>query len=139
MRTELEIVTPEKLVLSRPVDMVVIPGAEGEMGVLPGHAPMIVLLRGGTIRVYEGGEVTDRLFVASGFAEVTPERCTVLATAVTPVQELSRDDADNRLAEATAAYDASDKMDMAAVDAAMSSLQSAHAMLDATAASRLPG
>ena len=53
MPIDLEIVSPEKLLLSRPVEMVVIPAAEGEMGVLPGHAPMIVLLRGGVIRLYE--------------------------------------------------------------------------------------
>ena len=54
MPIDLEIVSPEKLLLSRPVDMVVIPAAEGEMGVLPEHAPMIVLLRGGIVRLYQG-------------------------------------------------------------------------------------
>ena len=79
MPVSLEIVSPERLLLSRPVDMVVIPASEGEMGVLVGHAPMIVLLRGGTIRLYEGNQVTTRLYVTGGFAEITPERCTVLA------------------------------------------------------------
>ncbi len=54
MPVDLEIVSPEKLLLSRPVDMVVIPACEGDMGVLEGHAPMIVMLRGGTIALYEG-------------------------------------------------------------------------------------
>ena len=85
MQVDLEIVSPEKLLLSRPVDMVVIPAAEGEMGVLPQHAPMIVLLREGVIRLYEGGRVTESLQVSGGFAEVTPTRVTVLADAVTPV------------------------------------------------------
>jgi len=85
MPVDLEIVSPEKLLLSRPVDMVVIPAAEGEMGVLPQHAPMIVLLREGVIRLYEGGRVTESLQVSGGFAEVTPTRVTVLADAVTPV------------------------------------------------------
>jgi F-type H+-transporting ATPase subunit epsilon len=134
MPTALELVTPEKLLLSRDVDMVVIPAAEGEMGVLPGHAPMIVLLRGGAIRLYQGGNVTDSLFVSGGFAEVTPQRCTVLATDIVPLAELSRQAADRRLAEATAAYDAADKMDPAAVDAALAQLQSAHAMLAAAQA-----
>jgi F-type H+-transporting ATPase subunit epsilon len=131
MQTALEIVSPEKLLLSRPVDMVVIPAAEGEMGVLPGHAPMIVLLRGGTIRLYEGGRVTEQLFVAGGFAEVTPDRCTVLAHDVTPVAEVSKATAQARLADATTAYDAADKLDMDAVDTAMAALQSANAMLAA--------
>ena len=70
MPTSLEIVSPDRLLLSRPVDMVVIPASEGDMGVLEGHAPMIVMLRGGLISLYEGDRVTDTLFVAGGFAEV---------------------------------------------------------------------
>ena len=103
---QLELVSPEKLLLSRAVEMVVIPAAEGEMGVLPGHAAMIVTLRGGTIRVMEGGRDTDRLFVAGGFAEVTPERVTILADEATPVADLSKAEADRRIKEAEAAYEA---------------------------------
>ena len=55
MPTLLEIVSPDRLLLSQPVDMAVIPAAEGEMGVLPGHSPMIVLLQGGMITLHEGG------------------------------------------------------------------------------------
>ncbi|MBV9786240.1 MAG: ATP synthase F1 subunit epsilon [Acidisphaera sp.] len=131
MPVPLEIVSPEKLLLSREVEMVVIPAYEGELGVLEGHSPMIVLLRGGMIRLYQGTEVTDRMFVAGGFAEITPKRCTVLADEVIPVGEVSRAVADERLREAQAAYDAADKMDMVAVDAAMDRLQSARAMLEA--------
>ena len=79
MPVNLEIVSPDRLLLSRPVDMVVIPGSEGDMGVLEGHTPMIVMLRGGVIALYEGEQITDHMYVAGGFAEVTPERCTVLA------------------------------------------------------------
>lgn len=98
----LELVSPERLLLSRPVEMATIPAAEGEMGVLPGHAPMIVALRGGVIRVRENGAESERLFVAGGFAEVTPERCTVLADEVVPVAQLSRAEGERRLAEAEA-------------------------------------
>jgi F-type H+-transporting ATPase subunit epsilon len=55
------------------------------MGVLPQHAPMIVLLQEGVIRLYEGSRVTESLRVSGGFAEVTPTRVTVLADTVTPV------------------------------------------------------
>ncbi len=51
---------------------------------------MIVALRGGTVTLYEGGKSTDRLFVSGGFAEVTPDRCTVLADEAMPVAEVSR-------------------------------------------------
>ena len=74
---QLELVSPERLLLSRQVEMAVIPSAEGEMGVLPGHAPMVVALRGGVISVRENGAESERLFVAGGFAEVSPDRCTV--------------------------------------------------------------
>jgi F-type H+-transporting ATPase subunit epsilon len=78
-RVQFELVTPERLLLSEAVEMVVVPGTEGNFGVLPGHALLISTIRPGTIEVYEGRTVTRRIFVAGGFAEVTAERCTVLA------------------------------------------------------------
>ena len=134
MPTLLEIVSPDRLLLSQPVDMAVIPAAEGEMGVTPGHAPMIVLLRGGTITLYEGVRPTSRLFVSGGFAEVTPDRCTVLADEAIPVAEVSRAQAETRLTAATAELAAVDKMDVAAQDLAMSRMQTARAMLAAAEA-----
>ncbi|AHJ65474.1 ATP synthase F1 subunit epsilon [Granulibacter bethesdensis] len=130
-QTSLEIVSPEKRLLSRSVDMVVIPAAEGELGVLPGHAPMIVLLQGGIIRLYQNGQVTDRLYVAGGFAEITPERCTVLADQALPVAEISAAEAEKRLADAEAAYATVDKLDITALDAAMEAIQAARAMVEA--------
>ena len=131
MPVNLEIVSPERLLLSRPVDMVVIPAAEGEIGVLPQHAPMIVMLRGGTIRLYENSQVVDRLFVTGGFAEITTTRVTVLATEATPIVSVSRAEGEARLAAAQAAYDQADKTDVAALDAIMDRLQSARAMIEA--------
>ncbi len=132
MGVSLEIVSPEKLLLSRSVDMVVIPGSEGDMGVLEGHTPMIVLLRGGVISLYENEEVTERLFVGGGFADVTPERCTVLANEAVPVAELSRPAAEQRLQEAEMAYDQGDKSTTEAEDALLDRVQSARAMVEAT-------
>ena len=134
MPVDLEIVSPERLLLSRPVDMVVLPAAEGELGVLPRHSPMIVLLRGGTIRLYEGGQVIDRLFVSGGFAEVTPARVTVLADEATPVAQVSRAEGERRLAAAEAEYAAADKADVPMLDAAMDRMQSARAMIEAAPA-----
>jgi F-type H+-transporting ATPase subunit epsilon len=131
---QLELVSPEKLLLSRQVEMAVIPAAEGEMGVLPGHAPMIVTLRGGVIRVTENGQVTDRLFVGGGFAEVTPDRCTVLADEATPVAEISRADAEARIRDAEADYLAAATETPERRDAAMTRLLSARAMLEAAGA-----
>jgi F-type H+-transporting ATPase subunit epsilon len=98
----LELVSPEKLLLSRQVEMATIPAIEGEMGVLAGHAPMIVALKGGVIRVRENGAETEKLFVAGGFAEVSGERVTILADEVTPLAQLSRAGSERKLVEAEA-------------------------------------
>src|SRR5215469_3149646 len=85
-RLEFELVAPEHLLISELVEMVVVPGTEGNFGVLPGHAPLISTIRPGIIDIYETRPtISDRIFVASGIAEVTSERCTVLAEeAMTP-------------------------------------------------------
>lgn len=90
MPVQFELVTPEQLLVSRDVDMVVVPGTEGNFGVLPGHSPLISTIRPGTIDIYEGNAVAERIFVAGGLAEVTPERCTVLADAALPPDSLDR-------------------------------------------------
>ena len=79
--------------------MVVVPGTEGNFGVLPGHAPLISTIRPGTIDIYEGNAITERIFVAGGFAEVTPERCTVLADEAMPPDSLDRAAARSRIAD----------------------------------------
>ena len=91
-KTAFELVSPERLLLSREVEMVVIPGADGDMGVLARHAPVISTLRPGVIEVYEDRpEVSERIFVAGGFVEVTPSRCTVLAEDAARVGDLRLD------------------------------------------------
>jgi F-type H+-transporting ATPase subunit epsilon len=89
-KLQFELVSPEKLLLSEQVGMVVVPGTEGNFGVLPGHALLISTVRPGVIDVYEDKTVTERIFVAGGFAEVTSERCTVLADEAVPVASLDR-------------------------------------------------
>lgn len=131
----LELVSPEKLLLSRQVEMATIPATDGEMGVLPGHAPMIVALRGGVIRVRENGAETERLFIGGGFAEVSADRVTVLADEATPLASLSRAASERRLAEAEAILrDASITEPEAKRDAAMArvlSLRQAVALAEA--------
>lgn len=131
---DLEMVSPERLLLSRPVEMATIPATEGEMGVLPGHAPMIVTLRGGVLRVRENGAETERLFVMGGFAEITPSRVTVLAEEATPVADLSRAGAERRLAEAEAALAGMDASSPAATELAMARVAAAREMVGAAQA-----
>jgi F-type H+-transporting ATPase subunit epsilon len=87
---QFELVSPERLLRSEPVEMVVVPGSEGNFGVLPGHALLISTVRPGLIEIYEGGKVREQLFVAGGFAEVNAERCTVLADEAVPLPDLNR-------------------------------------------------
>lgn len=89
-RIEFELVSPEKLLFSEPVEMVVVPGEEGDFGVLPRHTPMISTVRPGVIRIYESGQVSQQIFVAGGFAEVTSARCTVLADEALGLDEIDR-------------------------------------------------
>lgn len=96
-----EIITPTKAMLSQPAELVIIPGADGNFGVLPQHSPLLSALRPGTIEIRERGlKVLDRIFVEGGFCEVTPERCTVLAEVAVPVKDLTRDEAEARLKRA---------------------------------------
>ena len=85
-----ELVSPERLLASGEVAMVVVPGAEGDFGVLPGHAPLMSTIRPGAIAVYDqdGPAPSRRIFVDGGFAEVTPEGLTILAEAATPVADI---------------------------------------------------
>ncbi len=87
-KVEFELVSPERLLLSESVDMVVVPGSEGDFGVLVQHAPMVSAVRPGVISVYKGGQVSERVFVVGGFAEVTAARCTVLAEQALPVADI---------------------------------------------------
>ena len=73
-----DLVSPEKRLFEGDVDMVVVPGEEGDFGVLPGHAPLMSAIRMGAISVHDGNTVT-RTFIRGGFAEVTPDGLSVLA------------------------------------------------------------
>ena len=83
MTVRFELVTPAKLVRSEDVHMVVVPGAEGDFGVLEGHAPLMSTVRDGALKVYRAENGTpEEIVVHGGFAEVTPQGLTVLAERV---------------------------------------------------------
>jgi F-type H+-transporting ATPase subunit epsilon len=84
---QLEIVAPDRLVFSGEVQEVTIPGAEGYLGILPGHAPLLSELKTGIIS-YPEGEDRARFFCSSGFAEVLPDRVIVLAEEVEAPEEI---------------------------------------------------
>ena len=88
-KIQFELVSPAKLLVSSPVDMVVVPGSEGDFGALARHAPMITTVRPGVIVVHDGGKESSKTFVAGGFAEVNEERVTVLAEEAIPVGDIT--------------------------------------------------
>lgn len=80
MALHFELVTPERLVRSEEVYMVVVPGTEGEEGVLEGHAPYMTTMKDGALKIYRAeGAAPEEIMVRGGFAEVAPEGLTVLA------------------------------------------------------------
>jgi F-type H+-transporting ATPase subunit epsilon len=98
-RLLLEVVTPDRLLLSRQVDEVIAPGVEGEFGVLPGHAHFLTTLKIGELR-YRVGEVTEYMSVLWGFAEVTPARVTILAEIAEKAEDIDVERAQAAVAEA---------------------------------------
>ena len=86
---KLELVSPEHLLLSEQVEMVLVPGVEGVFGVLPQHAPTLSTLKAGFVDVYRSGVVVQRFLVSGGFVEVTPSTCTVLVDKAEPEADLS--------------------------------------------------
>jgi F-type H+-transporting ATPase subunit epsilon len=95
-----QLVAPERLLATADVDMVVVPGAEGDFGVLPQHSLFMSVVRPGVIETYDGGRVSERIFVAGGFAEVNERGCTVLAEEAMPADEIDLAQARRRLSDA---------------------------------------
>jgi len=126
---EFELVSPERLVKSLSVGMVVVPCSEGDIGVLPGHTPLIGTVRPGVVDIHEDGKVLESIFVSGGFVEVTPERCTLLAEEATAVGDLNQDEAQARLdAGKTALGKASSEVEKSNAEA---EIKTAEAMLAA--------
>ena len=83
----LEIVSPEKLVTAKSVDMIVISGTEGDFGVLPGHAPVVSSIRPGLLEIHENNNV-EKFFVTGGFVEVLENKVSILANEISKIDEI---------------------------------------------------
>jgi F-type H+-transporting ATPase subunit epsilon len=94
-----DLVSPEKLLLSKAVDMVTVPGTEGYMGVMAGHSPLVSTLRAGMIDIKDEGQDT-RYFIRGGFAEINPTKITVLAEEAIPMSEMDLAILDQRITDA---------------------------------------
>lgn len=111
-----ELVSPERRLASGKVAMVVVPGVEGDFGVLPGHAPMMSTIRPGAIAIYEAdsNSLTRRVFIEGGFAEVNDTGLTILAERATPVEDI---DPAKVAADLAAARSAGDEAAVARLEA----------------------
>ena len=116
----LELTTPERLVLQTQADFVVLPAFEGEMGILPGHAPFLVQLVAGEVRVTEGG-VLSCYAVSGGFAEVAGDKVSLFAETAEMADEIDAERARQALerAKAEAIRKELDPLTLAAAEAAM--------------------
>lgn len=116
----LELVTPEKVAWSAPADFVVLPAAEGEMGVLPGHQPFLVRLAPGEVRITEKGQVR-RFAVSGGFAEIKDDAIALFAETAEMAEQIDSERAHQALERAKLAQTkpGMDPMQMAEIDAAI--------------------
>ena len=116
----LEVVTPDRMVLSTEAEVVVLPGAEGQFGVLPGHIPFLSALEIGEM-YYKAGGKTEYLAVSGGFAEVTGEKVTIVAESAEMGREIDVERAKRALerAEKRLAAAKTENIDWARAEAAM--------------------
>jgi F-type H+-transporting ATPase subunit epsilon len=116
----LEIVTPERLAYSDEVDAVVLPGSEGEMGVLPHHAPLVSTLGVGELRIRKGG-AEESFAIVGGFVQVRPDRVVVMAEPADMASEIDLERAQEarREAERTLETGYHDGVDLSAARAAL--------------------
>jgi F-type H+-transporting ATPase subunit epsilon len=121
-RILLDIVTPDKLLLSQEVDMVIAPGTEGEFGVLHGHCQFLTSLRVGELR-YQVGDHWYYMSIMWGFADVTPRRVTILAEVAEKAEDIDSERARAKVLEAQARLEAAGSREE--LEAALLSLEKA--------------
>ncbi len=123
MPLRLEIVTPERLAYSDDVDMVLVPGSEGELGILPHHAPLVSLLGMGELRIRKEGQ-EESFAIAGGFLQVRPDKAVVMAELADLASEIDLERAEEARREAERALEAGFK-EGADLSAARAALQQA--------------
>ena len=129
----LEIVTPERLAYSDTVDAVNLPGIEGELGVLPHHAPLVSMLGVGELRIRKGG-VEEAFAIVGGFLQVRPDRVVVMAETADMASEIDLEKAQEARRAAEQALEGAARTDAIDLSAARAALQ--HALLRIRVAER---
>ncbi len=126
-----ELVAPERVIFSGDVDAVVLPATEGDMTVLPGHAPMMTALKTGFLIITDRPGSGRRVLVRGGFADVSQTGLTVLAERALPEEEITQEILDREILQAEMAYDTTgDSAAKQAAEAAVAQLREAKAALN---------
>ena len=95
-----DLVSPEELVFNDKAGMIIVPGKEGDIGVLPGHSKLLSSLRPGRVMVYgEEKQLLQSFFISSGFVEINPEKCIVLAEEVFEMSSLNKKEIEKQVQE----------------------------------------
>ena len=105
-----DLVSPENLIFNDEVGMIIVPGKDGDFGVLPGHSKVMSSLRPGRVMVYgEDKNLLKAFFVSGGFAEVNPEKCIVLAESVDEINSLEKSSIEKQIQDLEGVEDDSKK------------------------------
>ena len=126
-----ELVSPERILFSGDVDAVILPGSEGDMTVLPGHAPVMTALKTGFLVITDRPGNGRRILIRGGFADVNQSGLTVLAERALPEEEITPEIIDHEIVQAELAYDAThDAAAKQAAESAIAQLREARAALN---------
>jgi len=127
---QFELVSPERLLLSEQVTEVIVPGAEGEFGVLKDHSPFMSTMKPGILKVRREGGALDEFYIRGGFADVAEKGLTVLAEKAVPVAELKADEIASQIKDAEEdVADAKDEETRRKAEATLAQLQDVQAAL----------
>ena len=122
-----DLVSPEKLIFNDKVGMIIVPGKDGDIGVLPGHSKLLSSLRPGKVMVYgEGKNLLKSFFVSGGFVEVNPEKCIVLAEGVDEMNTLDKNNIEKEIQDLEEQDSEDSKQQLLIVRAKIVALNSSH-------------
>ena len=122
-----DLVSPEKLLFNDEVGMIIVPGKDGDMGVLPGHSKVLSSLRPGRIMIYgEDKNLLKSFFVTGGFVEINPEKCVVLGEGVTEMSALDKSNIENKIQELAIQENVESKLQLSIENSKIEALNSSH-------------
>ena len=120
-----DLVSPEHLIFNEEVGMIIVPGKDGDFGVLPGHSKLMSSLRPGRIMIYsEDKNLLKSFFVSGGFAEVNPEKCIILAESVDDMSTLDKSIIQNRIQDLEKLEDSKSKEKLLIANAKLDAINS---------------